>query len=224
MKKVANIRTTADGSPTLYVPELDEHYHSVHGAISESKHVFIGKGLTEAIARFGHTLNLLEIGFGTGLNAWLTLVETADTSLHIRYSAIDNYPLDSTITEALQYPELLHRPRTGFDAMHRAPWGEAIAITPRFSLHKLLTDWTRCPPLPGPPYHLVYYDAFGPNKQADMWTEVMFSHVFQHMEPGGILVTYTAKGTVRRAMQAAGFTVEKLQGPPGKREMVRGLC
>jgi tRNA U34 5-methylaminomethyl-2-thiouridine-forming methyltransferase MnmC len=222
MNQATNIRTTGDGSPTLYVPGLDEHYHSVHGAITESKHVFIGMGLSEAIDRFGHTLNLLEIGFGTGLNAWLTLLATADDSFRVRYTAIDNQPLEPSISGALQYPEQLHLPRSQFDKLHHTPWGETVDITPCFSLHKLLADWTSCPPIAGSPFHLVYYDAFGPEKQPDMWTEAMFHHVFQHMVPYGLLVTYTAKGTVRRAMQAAGFSVEKLQGPPGKREMVRG--
>lgn len=222
MQKLA-LRITGDQSHTLYVPELDEHYHSVHGAITESQHVFIRNGLTEAIHRYGAQLNILEIGFGTALNAWLTLLEAESQEIQITYTAIDSLPLDATLTDALRYPEQQGLDRASFDALHRAGWGKEEGISSHFTLHKLHTDWTTCPTLSGAPFHLVYYDAFGPEKQPEMWTEALFRHVYRNLVPGACLVTYTAKGTVRRALQAAGFSVEKVPGPPGKREMVRAF-
>lgn len=213
------IQKTEDGSPTIYLPELDEHYHSVHGAIQESSHIFIKAGLRSLPA--GH-IRILEVGFGTGLNAFLTLLETFNNpDLSIEYFTVERYPLSTDITEQLDYPHLLAPDRADlFAALHRAPWDKSVNITPAFTLHKIEGDIATVP-LPDD-INLIYFDAFAPEKQPEMWTPELFQAIYRHMAPGGILTTYCAKGVVRRLLQATGFHVERLPGPPGgKREILR---
>ena len=214
------IQKTEDGSPTIYLPELDEHYHSVHGAIQESSHIFIQAGLRSLPA--GH-IRILEVGFGTGLNALLTLLETFNNpDLSIEYFTVERYPLSTDITEQLDYPHLLAPDRADlFAALHRAPWDKPVNITSAFTLHKIEGDIATVP-LPDD-INLIYFDAFAPEKQPEMWQQSIFDRISRHTAPQGVVVTYCAKGDVRRGWQAAGFRMEKLPGPPGKRHILRGI-
>ena len=213
------IQKTEDGSPTIYLPELDEHYHSVHGAIQESSHIFIQAGLRSLPA--GH-IRILEVGFGTGLNAFLTLLETFNNpNLSIEYFTVERYPLSTDITEQLDYPHLLAPDRADlFAALHRAPWDKPVNITPAFTLHKIEGDIATVP-LPDD-INLIYFDAFAPEKQPEMWQQSIFDRIASHASPQSVIVTYCAKGDVRRGWQATGFRMEKLAGPPGKRHILRG--
>lgn len=214
------LQQTEDGSSTIYLPQLDEHYHSVHGAIQESRHIFIQVGLRSLPA--GH-IRILEVGFGTGLNAFLTLLETFNQpDLSVEYFTVERYPLGSDITEQLNYPQLIAPEHTDyFAALHRAPWGKPVKITPSFVLHKIEGDIATSA-LPDD-IHLIYFDAFAPEKQPEMWTPSIFKRISSHAAPQAVIVTYCAKGEVRRGWQAAGFRMEKLAGPPGKRHILRGF-
>ena len=212
------IEQTADGSQTLFVPELNEHYHSVKGALTESEHIFIQMGLKHSSVEAPH---VLEIGFGTGLNAFLTLL-TADTDQrNIHYTTLERYPVTPALIEQLTYPELICPERKDdFQALHQAAWNTDVQLTPYFTLHKVETDFTSYT-FPAT-YVVIYFDAFAPEKQPEMWTQSLFDTLCQQLNPQGILTTYCAKGAVRRMLQAAGFTVERLPGPPGgKREILR---
>lgn len=212
------IEQTADGSQTLFVPELNEHYHSVKGALTESEHIFIQMGLKHSSVEAPH---VLEIGFGTGLNAFLTLL-TADTDQrNIHYTTLERYPVTPALIEQLTYPELICPERKDdFQALHQAAWNTDVQLTPYFTLHKVETDFTSYT-FPAT-YDVIYFDAFAPEKQPEMWTQSLSDTLCQQLNPQGILTTYCAKGAVRRMLQAAGFTVERLPGPPGgKREILR---
>ncbi|MDR1555626.1 MAG: tRNA (5-methylaminomethyl-2-thiouridine)(34)-methyltransferase MnmD [Tannerellaceae bacterium] len=212
------IRQTADGSHTLFVPEIDEHYHSVNGAIQESEHVFIDAGLRRLPKE---KIRILEIGFGTGLNALLTLLEAEKREkAQITYHGVERYPLPAECIAALNYEEKACPGRKGlFGALHTAPWDIPVRITNRFILYKIRGDSNRCE-LPDS-IDLVYFDAFAPDKQPEMWNQELFDTLHKHMAGGGILTTYCAKGSVRRMMEKAGYSVERIPGPPGKREMLR---
>lgn len=205
------IQLTADGSPTLYLPEIDEHYHSVKGAVTESRHVYVECGLRHraAAAKPGDTVRVLEIGYGTGLNASLT-AETGYTCVH--YIALELHPLP-----AYSVPDY------GIDIMPRlngADWDLPVMITPRFILEKRKADFLTSP-LPES-VDVVYFDAFAPEKQPEMWSEDALRRVVGVMNRGAVLTTYCAKGTIRRLLQSLGLTVERLPGPPGgKREILR---
>lgn len=208
------IERTADGSATLFVPELDEHYHSVKGAHTESQHIFIEMGLRATAAEHPH---ILEIGFGTGLNALLTLEQAEETLRNVHYTGLELYPLPWEMVKELEYS---HNPL--FEKLHTTPWEEDASITPHFTLKKVQADFTKVSPS-SPSYDLVYFDAFAPDKQPEMWSQELFDRLYVMMNSGGILTTYCAKGIVRRMLQTAGFTVERLPGPPGgKREILRG--
>ena len=213
-----NIELTADGSNTLFVPELNEHYHSVKGALTESEHIFIRMGLEHHPSP---SPRVLEIGFGTGLNAFLTLLYADKAQRLVHYTTLERYPVPSELIEQLDYPERICPERVAdFYALHRAAWEEDVQITPYFTLHKIQTDFTTY----GFPdkYDVIYFDAFAPEKQPEMWTQALFARLFECLNPEGILTTYCAKGVVRRTLQVVGFTVERLSGPPeGKREILR---
>lgn len=213
---------TADGSTTIYIKGWDEHYHSKHGAIQEAYHVFIRMGLDLALESEPDELRIMEIGFGTGLNAFITLLETASKSVVIDYTGVEGYPVGETEWKALNYPEEL-KATTGeselFNRLHLEPWEQPVAITPSFTLTKRAQFFDQIDDKEA--FDLIYFDAFGARVQPELWEESIFRKMFRALRPGGILVTYAAKGSVRRAMQAVGFLVEKLPGPPGKREMLR---
>lgn len=212
------LEQTADGSYTLYVPELDEHYHSVKGALTESKHIFIDMGLKHAAATEPH---ILEIGLGTGLNCFLTLMEAEASRRKVHYTGIERFPLTLEVVRSLDYPSVIGQGHTeDYFAIHQAPWEEDVELSPWFTLHKTEGDFTRHQFEKG--YDIIYFDAFAPEKQPEMWSQPLFDILYSILNEGGILTTYCAKGVVRRMLQAAGFKVERLPGPPGgKREILR---
>ena len=219
------IITTGDGSKTIHIPEWNEQYHSKHGAVQEARHVFLETGLQYYIEQPGFSRNepirILEMGFGTGLNALLTFFKAKDLGLSVSYTGIEAFPISSEEVLAMDYPgQLSHNEATTiYNTLHEAPWEEEREISSSFMLTKQeqkfedITTSNR--------YDLIYFDAFGPRVQPDLWTEAIFSKMYVALKKNGVLTTYCAQGAARRAMQAVGFTVERLPGPPGKREMLR---
>ncbi len=214
---------THDGSHTLYTEEFKEHYHSVFGAVQESLHVFLGTGFNQA-SKGKKKLNILEAGFGTGLNALLTCFAAEQKVVQVRYTGIELNPLLPGIYNKLNYSSFLPDKANHvlFKWMHTAEWGEEIRLTDYFTVTKLKSD-IRNPGVPDDYYDLVYFDAFAPEVQPELWTEEVFRRYYESMTAGGILVTYSSKGDVKRALKNAGFKIEKLPGPPGKREILRAL-
>ena len=213
----SELQLTADGSHTLFVPDMDEHYHSVNGAKTESMHIFIQAGLRQTSVK---APNILEIGFGTGLNAFLTLLESEYLHKDIHFTSIELYPLPVEIIQKLNYPEVIAPDRAAdYFSLHSASWNKKCRITDTFTLYKLEDDFTSYHFEGG--YDVVYFDAFAPDKQPEMWSQKLFDSIYSAMNKGGILTTYCAKGVVRRMLQSAGFNVERLPGPPGKREILR---
>lgn len=214
---------TEDGSSSLYVHSLNETYHSFHGALGESLHVFIKEGLAHWHKTYGKTsAKILEVGFGTGLNTILTVEYALRNSLHIEYDTVEAYPLAPGIVEKLNYPKLLQDDNlaTIFSNLHAAAWNEPATINAYFTLHKrhIMAEAF----IPESAYYdLLYFDAFAPNKQAELWTVEILEKFYRALAPEGILVTYCAKGQFKRDLKAIGYEVETLPGPPGKKEMVR---
>jgi tRNA U34 5-methylaminomethyl-2-thiouridine-forming methyltransferase MnmC len=210
---------TEDGSHTLHVPELNEHYHSTHGAIQESQHVYIEAGLKEALKSFSE-IRLLEIGFGTGLNAALTLL-AVNPEISVYYTGIEAYPLTREEIEAVNYPDLLDIDVSSFYHLHQVPWNKGFTqIASDFFLEKIC-DKLEIVNFPQNRYNVVYFDAFAPTVQPELWEKNIFEKIFAAMTFDGILTTYSAKGSVRRTMQEVGFSVERIPAPAGKREMLR---
>lgn len=212
---------TGDGSSTIFNSEIGEHYHSTFGALTESLHVFISNGYNQLPGT--DPVSILEVGFGTGLNALLTLIEAAKQQRMVNYDALEPFPLDPAVIPGLNYPLLTGQPDTNqlFYQMHACPWNVAFPLSPGFLLHKMrirIEDAV----LPDNRYHLVYFDAFSPNVQPELWQNEIFLHLYRSMAKGGDLLTYCAKGTVARSMKENGFIVSKLPGPPGKRHILRG--
>ncbi|PCJ98425.1 MAG: SAM-dependent methyltransferase [Flavobacteriaceae bacterium] len=212
------IITTSDGSKTIQIEDWDEQYHSKHGAIQEAYHVFIKHGLSLFNKQ---PLSILEIGFGTGLNALITWKESVNFNLDIEYTGVEKYPVILEELEGLNYISELNATtfKDGFNEMHQAPWDSTNVISDQFTLIKQKKDFLEIDEEER--YNLIYFDAFGARVQPELWTEVIFLKMYNALKENGILVTYSAKGSVRRAMQTVGFTVERLPGPPGKREMLR---
>lgn len=217
-KEKLNLEITADGSVTLYREDIDEHYHSVKGALAESRHIYFGLGWQGYLPR-EETISVFEVGYGTGLNAALTAKATLEAGIHTEYRAVELYPLDTETVRILtdcQPSEL----RDIFGEVNSAPWDRKVEINPLFTLHKIKAD-LRTMVLPRP-IDIVYFDAFAPEKQPDMWDEQIFRALYQAMVPGGRLTTYCAKGAIRRLLEKTGFLTERLPGPPsGKREVLR---
>lgn len=222
---------TGDGSYTLHLPEWDEQYHSKNGAIAEALHVFIKEGLHRWHSRFPSSkLSILEIGFGTGLNSILTYLEAEKHGFQINYTGVEAFPLSVQEAESLNYPSILNELyakevsdiseiELAFLGMHNADWEKSFDLSENFTLtkHKKvfseITDRSQ--------FNLIYFDAFGIRVQPELWTEEIFQKMYDALKPNGILVTYAANGNARRAMQAVGFSVDRLPGPPGKKEMMR---
>ncbi len=206
---------TADNSPTLYVPELDEHYHSVNGAIQESMHVFINAGFKQTEK---NTINILEVGFGTGLNALLTLTENETQKKDIYYEAIEKFPLDIEIINQLEFKGFNYNV---FLQIHKPEWEKETYLNKYFVLKKLKTDLIDYEP--NKKFDLIYFDAFAPDKQPELWTENIFEKLYKSTNTDGIFVTYSAKGIVKQALRNVGYKVQRLDGPKGKRHMVRAI-
>lgn len=212
------IITTQDGSTTIHLPELNESYHSKHGAIQEAYHVFIKNGL--ALFK-SESVSILEIGFGTGLNAFITFLESQRNNQVIDYVGIDAYPVAFDEVTQLNYTtELNEKDMTEvFHKMHQSDWEQRQLLTNQFSLTKRnqhfqnITDESD--------FDLIYFDAFGYRVQPELWSHEIFKKMYLALKPGGVLVTYACRTSIKNAMKDAGFTVEKLPGAPGKREMLR---
>jgi tRNA U34 5-methylaminomethyl-2-thiouridine-forming methyltransferase MnmC len=208
---------TEDGSDTLFVPDLNEHYHSVHGAIGESEFVFLNTGYSFVES---DQLRIFEAGFGTGLNALLTAIRSFNENRSVKYTAIEKYPLSEEIVRSLNYKD--HVSREGkkfFEMIHTCRWSVEEEIHKKFTLHKIMGDLLS-DDIDGS-FDLIYFDAFGPDKQPEMWSDEIFKKLSEHTANGGILVTYSAKGEVRRRLEKYGFKVSLLPGPPGKRQIIR---
>ncbi len=214
-----SIIPTNDGSPTVMSGQFGTTYHSTHGAVQESQHVFLQSGLAHLFAQKKTALRIFEMGFGTGLNAWLTHSEAGQKELNIDYHSVELYPLSDDVVKAFAQ-KLAKEDIASFWQIHQASWdGNTNTISPNFSLTRYqmsILDLRL-------PSHidLVYYDAFAPTAQPELWTTEVFGKLFAAMNHGAVLVTYCCKGDVRRAMISVGFLVEKIPGPPGKREMIR---
>ena len=212
------VQRTDDGSATLFVPALDEHYHSGKGAYTEALHIYRDCAYLHAAESTNmRPLRLLEIGFGTGLNAVVTaMAATAERPVH--YITLEKYPVDSSLIASLDYGSIVDAEL--LTAIHAAPWDAPTTITPHFTLEKRCCDLLSTP-LPDA-IDVVYFDAFAPEKQPEMWSAGVFARIYQAMRPGGVLTTYCAKGAIRRMLQTIGFSVERLAGPVGgKREILR---
>lgn len=214
------LHLTNDGSETLYSSEMQESYHSLNGAVQESRHVFIEAGVKQCTAK---KIKIFEVGFGTGLNALLTWGEARRNHLNVTYTAIEAFPLPPETTAALGYDSLEPMlPENAYKLLHESSWGlEVVLERGCFTLAKLQGDFTTMPLQSR--FDLIYFDAFAPEKQPEMWEEHLFARLFHALNENGILVTYCAKGEVRRRLQRCGFLVERIAGPPGKREMIRAV-
>lgn len=219
MKKEVII--TSDGSHTLFVPKLNETYHSRHGAVQESAHVFVKEGF-EYVSSV-NTLSILEVGFGTGLNALMTFLSASYSKRKVKFTSLEAYPLDWEIVSQLNY----FCQNSGavdsamFAKMHHCSWGIDCQINSFFSLKKLKLKLQEA--VFEGEFDLIYFDAFAPLIQPELWTEKIFESMFKSLRFGGVLVTYCAKGSVKRAMKAVGFYLQSIPGPPGKREMTRAI-
>ncbi|WP_438961749.1 tRNA (5-methylaminomethyl-2-thiouridine)(34)-methyltransferase MnmD [Nonlabens sp.] len=213
------IISTGDGSNSINIPEWKEQYHSKHGALQEALHVFIEMGLKDTLSRKHDKnipINIIEYGLGTGLNAMVTA--QAEKEHLINYTAVEAYPVTMEEAELVNYGSLLKAEQLYLD-LHKANWEEPIQLTDNLTITKVQKKFQSINDVEA--YDLIYYDAFGPRVQPDLWALDIFKAAHKALVPGGILVTYCAQGQARRNMIEAGFTVEKLEGPPGKREMMR---
>ena len=212
---------TRDGSDTLFVPALNEHYHSTFGAVQESKHVFIEHGFL-AVDGSIDPVSIFEVGFGTGLNALLTFFTTKARRHEVHYTTIDLYPLENNVWEDLNYPSFLQEQdaREQFTKIHEVPWEVPQQFNREFLLTKIKVDLRLYTP-PDSVFDVVFFDAFAPDVQPDLWTKEIFEKMYGMLHPGGLLVTYSCKGEVKRNLRDAGFSIEKIPGPPGKREILR---
>lgn len=213
---------TEDGSTTIHLPEWDEQYHSKHGAIQEAYHVFIEMGLFYYLKNVSSKpLKILEIGFGTGLNTYITQFEADKINLAIDYTGVEAYPIGVNEIEKLNYSFQLNASEEVFEKIHKVAWESPSNISDNFSLTKREQFFSEIED--NNVFQVIYFDAFGARVQPELWTEAIFQKMYDALTKNGVLVTYSAKGSVRRAMQAVGFTVERLPGPPGKREMLRAI-
>ena len=212
---------TKDGSSTINLPEINEQYHSKNGSIEEAYHVYIKYGLDKF--KTAEKVTIMEVGFGTGLNAFITFLEHINSSQIIDYVGVEAYPVSKEEMEQLNYVSVLKAEKhiDTFKAMHTCNWEEKIALSSRFSLTKRKLKFQNI--TQKNMYNLIYFDAFGARVQPELWTEEIFKIMYDALKVNGVLVTYSAKGSVRRAMQTVGFTVERLPGAAGKREMLRAV-
>lgn len=211
------LKITEDGSHTLFVPELNEHYHSTHGAIQEAMHVYLNAGFNFCTQ---DPIHILEIGFGTGLNCFLTLIEAQKQKRTVIYHSIELYPIKEEHIQSLNFTDQIQgSDKDIFFHLHKAEWNQEIKITKNFTLNKLQGDLKGFT-FPGK-YDLVYFDAFAPDIQPELWTQDIFEELYKHLKPEAILTTYSTKGIIKQALRGAGFELKRLPGPPGKRQMLR---
>jgi tRNA U34 5-methylaminomethyl-2-thiouridine-forming methyltransferase MnmC len=220
---INEIFVTQDGSHSITAAQYGVSYHSKYGAITESRHVFIQAGLMPLLFNVPDQLAILEIGFGTGLNVLLTYQELGKRPIQVYYETVERFPITQLEAQDLNYPELVdgENLRAMFTYMHNCDWDEHIQLSGNFSLKKRLGDLEALPF--EPIFDLIYFDAFAPTTQPELWTEAIMKKMYGALRPGGILVTYCAKGEFKRSLKAVGFVVEPLPGPPGKREMTKAI-
>lgn len=225
MREVQVIRTE-DGSSSLFLPELNETYHSFHGALAESQHVFIKMGLDYWLDHHpaSREVSVFEVGFGTGLNALLALEVAEKHKINIKFTTLEPFPLPEVTTGQLNYGQKAAGGayKKEFHALHTAPWEEEVAITPHFKLLKhqnRLEDYAAG----NKSFDLIFFDAFAPNKQAELWEKELLEKVAGFMAPGAVFTTYCAKGQLKRDLKALELRVDTLPGAPGKKEMVRAV-
>lgn len=210
------IVTTEDGSNTIYIPELNENYNSIHGSIQESSLIYLEYGLNYCNKE---EINILEIGFGTGLNVFNTLL---NTDKKIMYHSIELYPLMHEEYSKLNIPNFFDDNKSNlFIDIHECEWNKINLITDNFSLYKIHEDLLKVNL--SSKYDVVYFDAFAPDIQPSLWTKEVFSKIYKSMNMGGVLTTYCVKGDVKRTLKGCGFKIEKLKGPKGKREILRAV-
>ncbi len=218
------IKETSDGSKTLYISEMNESYHSSHGALQEAKHVFIKNGFNIV---YNCEISILELGFGTGLNLLVTIDEFLKTDKNhiVHYHTLEKYPVTFDEILCLGYDSHFESPKIKniLKQIHQIKWGETVEILPNFFFTKFHTDFFELKNIDLPKINLVYYDCFGARVQPDLWEKPLFEMVADKMARGGLLTTYSSKGAVRRILQELHFKVEKKQGPPGKREMINAV-
>jgi len=209
---------TLDGSTTIRLPDWEEHYHSKHGAIQEAKHVFIKNGFSQL---YKDQIAILEIGFGTGLNAFITFLEAKKAGTKVNYTGVEAYPVSIEEVRQMNYTVQLQAEEfdLAFQNMHVAEWNKPIAISSQFCLTKRQQFFDEISDIEQ--FDLIYFDAFGYRVQPELWSTAIFQRMYNALKPKGVLVTYAARGVVKRSMVEVGFQVEKLEGPPGKREMFR---
>jgi tRNA U34 5-methylaminomethyl-2-thiouridine-forming methyltransferase MnmC len=219
-----HITTTHDGSKTLFINDLNENYHSHHGALQEAEHVFIKNGLNQLN---DYEINILELGFGTGLNVLVTINEYLKTDKNhvINYFSLEKYPINEAEMNDLAYFEHFDNPefKNIYQKIHQAEWEKPSEIIKGFTLKKIKCDFFELKDIDLPKINLVYYDCFGARVQPDLWEKPLFEMVSDKMSVNGLLTTYSSKGSVRRILQELNFKVEKKQGPPGKREMINAV-
>ena len=214
---------TADGSHTVFLPDQNERYHSKHGAVAESLHVFIKNGLRHIYQQGIDNVNILEIGLGTGLNAFITFLENNKYKLNINYTAIEAYPMGINEIKTLNYVAQLNATpyQDVFDKIHRSKWETHFNLSANFNLLKQQKYFAEIDNKAD--FNLIYFDAFGIRVQPELWTTKIFTKMYHALIQNGILVTYSAAGVAKRNLISSGFEVEKLSGPPGKREMIRAI-
>ncbi|MEJ2003372.1 MAG: tRNA (5-methylaminomethyl-2-thiouridine)(34)-methyltransferase MnmD [Cyclobacteriaceae bacterium] len=212
---------TDDGSSSIYNEALNETYHSTHGAIQESRHVFLKSGLEHCGAR---PANILEIGFGTGLNVLLTMEYAIRNEIPVRMVTLESEPLDANLVNNLNYTSQVDDQRAAewFRWIHEQDWQGNHTYNEYFQLKKINTDWLRFDP-GNAVFNIIYYDAFAPSKQPGMWTLECIKKACASLHDGGLFVTYSARGQLKRDLSSSGMKVESLPGPPGKKEMVRAV-
>lgn len=217
------IQSTTDGSSTLVHPILEELYHSRHGAWTESQHIFIKHGLLPVIERKPESISIFEMGFGSGLNATLVreMADTYNTAVH--YVAVELYPVAMDVITMMAMPDQLPEARERWLELHRTNWNEPVQIDTYFTLHKMKTSFPNDLISGAGSYDLVFYDAFAPAAQPELWDEVTLGKCYELLKDGGMWLSYCAKGQVRRTLKEIGFEVEALPGPPGKREITRAV-
>jgi len=216
------IITTGDGSKTIQIEDWNEQYHSKHGAINEANHVFIKSGLLHFCHLYPKTTNIsiLEIGFGTGLNAFLTAIEAERLNITIDYVGVEAYPVAESEISQLNYAQKIDKDKsTLFKKLHAIEWEIASSLTNTLKLTKRQQFFSDVADVEQ--FDIIYFDAFGSRVQPELWTKAIFQIMYNALKPNGVLVTYAAIGKVKRAMKELGFTVERLEGPPGKRHMLR---
>lgn len=219
----AEIQKTSDGSSTLVHMVLGELYHSRHGAWTESQHIYILHGLHCLLETELPSIRVFEMGFGSGLNAALTREEADRHQIPVHYTSLELYPLDASVIDKMEMPRQTPDARKRWLDLHRSTWGEATQISPYFTLHKLQAAFPNIPQETYAKWHLVYYDAFAPAAQPELWNAEAMRACYEILVPGGMWLSYCAKGQVRRILRDAGFEVEALPGPPGKREITRAI-